>query len=322
MTKYVRICEIADNDSFDNYIMLESEIYNHDSHSSGKIADNGSLLVFFANLEEQPSFGSKLYQLIACLHVSNEKCTIQSYIDTIYNEISMKFGMSVAEILTIGLKNKADTISLIPDARELVLCDVYLAKKAASLYTSLLRNQTGSIDFLSELKRSLIFNFTDNPFRVLYLPTPAFSKKTKKIVYLDSFAVENISDAMYLYYIFSVKSGNTIKQCGVCNRFFIPHAKSDEIYCSECRKKTYDSKISTDQILSAYRKIYKTQNQRKQRNRHIPNIEHRFSIWKKKADEVKILCQNNVITIEEMEKAISSDSWIRQNRGERSNGHD
>lgn len=101
-----------------------------------------------------------------------------------------------------------------------------------------------------------------------------------------------------------------VKKCKNCGEFFSPSNRSDEIYCDSCKNVSYDEKIKSDSILKEYRKIYKTQNARKQRNSHISNISKRFQAWACYAKAKLYDCQCGTISLDEMVSAISSDEWI------------
>ena len=105
--------------------------------------------------------------------------------------------------------------------------------------------------------------------------------------------------------------------CQNCGKLFFPHSRSDEIYCNNifkngktCKTLGYEMKIEADQIMKEYRRIYKMQNARKQRNQHKRNISGCFEIWSKYAKQALKLCQNGEITLEEMKRRISGTEWM------------
>ena len=102
--------------------------------------------------------------------------------------------------------------------------------------------------------------------------------------------------------------------------YFVPVSKKDEIYCSNCRAVSYDKKIRGDEILSSYRKIYKTQSARKARNAHRPQIDEKFDSWKRLAISKRNDCKAGFITLAEMEAAISTQEWLDGNGD--ANGND
>lgn len=108
-----------------------------------------------------------------------------------------------------------------------------------------------------------------------------------------------------------------IKECKSCGRFFIPASRSDEKYCDfiidgykTCKQSAFAIRLDKDKALKVYRKIYKTQNARKQRNPQRRDILTKFNTWKVFAKEQLRACQNGKITIEEMIEKISGDEWM------------
>jgi len=112
-----------------------------------------------------------------------------------------------------------------------------------------------------------------------------------------------------------------IKKCQNCGKHFIPSVRSDEKYCDypykdgkTCKQLGYGLKVNADEILKAYRTIYKTQNARKQRNKsNVRDIEERFSSWAQYAKSQLESCQQGNISAEEMRANIASDSWLKGN---------
>ncbi len=129
---------------------------------------------------------------------------------------------------------------------------------------------------------------------------------------------ENMSDVIHFDLCQFLKNNIDIKKCENCGDYFIPKTRSDEIYCDSmdkdgkpCRQKGYENKVNNDAILKEYRKIYKTQNARKQRNKHKANIEELFKKWHINAKSFLIKCQNNEINIADMVKEISGTEWMK-----------
>lgn len=128
---------------------------------------------------------------------------------------------------------------------------------------------------------------------------------------------ESVFDAL-LYDGYEAKE-NKVKptRCQNCGKLFFPHARSDEIYCNHifrngktCKELGYEMKVESDQIMKEYRRIYKMQNARKQRNSHKPKIAEYFDSWKFKAKEQLSSCKHGDITIEEMINRISGEEWM------------
>lgn len=111
-----------------------------------------------------------------------------------------------------------------------------------------------------------------------------------------------------------------VKECENCGRLFVPASRVDEKYCNflfdgfkSCKQVSFFSRLDKDETLKTYRKIYKTQHARKQRNAHRIGIEKRFDIWADHAKKRLEECQSGEITLAQMIEDISSSSWISEN---------
>ena len=114
---------------------------------------------------------------------------------------------------------------------------------------------------------------------------------------------------------------NNVKptRCQNCGKLFFPHSRSDEIYCNHifrngktCKELGYEMKVETDQIMKEYRRIYKMQNARKQRNQQKRNIAACFDEWTAFAKQKLKACQKGEITLDEMIQQISGADWMPQ----------
>lgn len=117
-----------------------------------------------------------------------------------------------------------------------------------------------------------------------------------------------------------IGKNSEIKVCKNCGRFFIPANRRDEKYCDNtfqgfktCKQVAFSMRVDKDEVLKAYRKIYKTQNARKQRNGHKPNIATNFDEWAAFAKSRFTQCQNGEVTLESMIRDISGDEWMSGN---------
>ena len=106
-----------------------------------------------------------------------------------------------------------------------------------------------------------------------------------------------------------------INRCKNCGKYFIPQNKINEELCNNiyknnktCKELAYEIKLEKDEITNIYRKNYKTQNAKKQRNLHIKNIESRFERWCINAKSQKENCENGYISIEDFKK------WLDENK--------
>lgn len=153
-------------------------------------------------------------------------------------------------------------------------------------------------------------------FKLRYRPVMGYCGD--KFTYLNSVIFENITSIVNMAAISIIKDGSVIRKCQNCGEYFVPTSRSDEIYCDKvlpngktCKTVGYDEKIKHDNVLREYRRIYKTQNARKQRNSHKKNISERFQEWVTYAKEEVSRCQSGEISLDEMVEAISSDGWMR-----------
>lgn len=108
-------------------------------------------------------------------------------------------------------------------------------------------------------------------------------------------------------------SGILIKKCDNCQDFFVP-VDPREVYCDKvhpngrtCKQMGYENKINSDEIMKEYRRVYKTKNAYKNRNKNIPYIENNFKQWKYAAKNNMELCKSGEITLEEFKE------WLNTN---------
>lgn len=128
---------------------------------------------------------------------------------------------------------------------------------------------------------------------------------------------KSLFDAL-LYDAFEVKKYHVKPtRCQNCGKLFFPHSRSDEIYCNyvfkngkTCKELGYEMKVAADQIMKEYRRIYKMQNARKQRNQQKRNIAACFDNWAIFAKQKLKACQNGEITLDEMKQQISGADWM------------
>lgn len=90
-----------------------------------------------------------------------------------------------------------------------------------------------------------------------------------------------------------VKNDYPISVCQNYGKFFVPYKRNDAKYCSHifkdnktCRELAFEIKVENDDVLKLYRKIYKTKNAWKNRNKkNSPNAEKAFDEWHKSAKQ-------------------------------------
>lgn len=135
--------------------------------------------------------------------------------------------------------------------------------------------------------------------------------------YVELYTIYNFPTIVLMDMMYSLKLNIKINWCKNCGKVFIPLVRSDEIYCNNifkknktCKQLGYENKVNADSILKIYRTIYKTQNARKQRNKHISQINERFYKWAVYAKSILEKCQQEDIDIDEMKRLLSNDGWI------------
>lgn len=262
-------------------------------------------LLAFGNLG-QKSGASKMKDILEKNEHLNE---IGEFSNAVYKSMVSQFGQTVADIIMLDIKNdsKCTTIS---EIRELLTETADSAFPLASDMCQIISDDLGEGNNGERIAAIIDSVGSVIPSRIMYSPVPAISKSTGEILYCDRFSVDSTNAALYLCFVLAAKEKYHIARCKVCGNYFMPSSKSNEVYCKDCRNTTYDTKVKQDEVLSAYRTIYKTQNARKQRNLHRPNITEKFEKWKEFAKIKLQQCRDQKITLEEMKTAISSDEWI------------
>lgn len=147
-----------------------------------------------------------------------------------------------------------------------------------------------------------------------YKILPNIDTKEHTYYFQEIFKLTDLNTFMKYDILKIIERKININKCDNCGKYFIPKNKSNEKYCDDifrngktCKEISYKVKLEKDEIESLYRKSYKTQNAKKQRNSHIRNINDKFRKWVMDAKEQKDLCKKNKITIEEFK------IWIKNN---------
>lgn len=271
--------------------------------------ENLTQLTFFANMDAR-----QIEEMKHCCSVASEASSFNEYIEAATKAIADSFGESAANIVTLELINRwmvADDDPedfKVDEAQKILYKNVDTAVAAARAYCDLLSEFFES-DIETQHKQAHIL-VSAIPPNIRYLPLAAISKKNHKVTYCNAYFVSKVWDFFTLMGVFTIKEDKPIRRCKNCDKYFIPLAKRDEIYCLDCRDVSYDRKIREDEVLSCYRKIYKTQCARKVRNSHRPRINEKFEQWKRFAITKRNDCKAGRISLEEMEEAISSQEWL------------
>lgn len=298
----------------DHYLCITDDFDPSDYYFLGTAIDDeepvyvnqDNELVNLANLTND-----EISMLKNCFRIHDISTVLSDYIADVYTKLEEAQGRSFANLIILELQNSGFDHSKplsVSEARTLLCNSLDAAQKYASLYCSILADSENDIERIS---RNVAMMTQSIPAKIRFLPQPAISKKTGKLTFCNCYAVSRIFDAIQLLFILAVQDNVIISECKICGKYFVPVSKRDEIYCSECRRITYDTKIKEDDIRRTYRTIYKTQNARKQRNRHLLNINKRYEIWANFAKKKLSECIAGEISLDEMKEAISSDDWLR-----------
>lgn len=134
-----------------------------------------------------------------------------------------------------------------------------------------------------------------------------------------AYSISDLSSLLILDTLYCNQNGIRLNRCENCGHFFLPTTRSDEKYCPfrdadgrECRKVGYENKVKTSELGALYRKIYKTQNSRKNRNLHnVKDADRRFSHWVKYACDLKVQCERGELSLDEFEALASDPFWLK-----------
>lgn len=147
---------------------------------------------------------------------------------------------------------------------------------------------------------------------------PVLGTRKGSFVYIPALKFQSLKSLVRFSLISIIKDKKPIRKCRNCGLYFVPRNRTDEIYCDHvqgngktCKEMGYEIKIKDNAVISEYRKIYKTQNARKARNRHIPNIDNRFIAWANQSKAILSSCKQGLISVEEMRMKLESKSWMK-----------
>lgn len=120
---------------------------------------------------------------------------------------------------------------------------------------------------------------------------------------IQEYSINSIEDFIHVSLMQILQNNIKICKCENCNKLFISINKSNEKYCTyefknnkTCRDLSYSIHLQNDELANILRKNYRTENARKNRNSHIPNIQTKFDNWYSKAKEKKKLCEKGIIS--------------------------
>lgn len=285
----------------------------------------GDIILFFSNLEKNTTEKQKLNNLIFD-GTKEESISSEVYFDWINTELKKVYGSLVSDLIVLDTINKysknmskkiktsryyADKlIDSIENMSDTACICARLACKSdtdkGQMLIAMMMNEVGTGDFLGDVGYGVIAGLRAGE---LYLQ--------------DYYILSSGSASIYFDFAQLYKSHRLIKECENCGRFFIPSSRSDEKYCDHifkngktCKQLGYEIKLNSDDVLKEYRKIYKTQNARKQRaiksNPASKTVyENRFGKWSENAKNILLQCQSGKITIQEMSIALSDKKWTK-----------
>lgn len=138
------------------------------------------------------------------------------------------------------------------------------------------------------------------------------------IYYENYYKIECFNDYLMACINYILEKKIIINKCRNCGKLFIPINKNNEELCGyiyknnkTCKELSYEIKLENDEITKIYRKNYKTQNAKKNRNLHIIDINLKFNKWVNEAQKYKKKCENGNITIEEYIKWFDdNNNWV------------
>lgn len=286
-------------------------------HDKSDVLNEGNIIVLFANVFNYTLIREKIEQAIDKNLISNENIEEQlmsCYSDLcsiVEDDIIARLIMmnNVNEYIT-GHKKKISTL------KKEILSQFNILCFTADTFAQTLSDKNEQKDFVKWLMLDDYFQFgKEND--IFYQTVPGTTKDGYD--FAELYIINNANAAIYFDAVQTIKKGIQIKRCQNCKKYFVPSVRSDEIYCDNifengktCKQLGYENKVKNDKVLSQYRKIYKTQNARKQRNSHIPQIAERFKAWTEFARKQLESCQNGEQSLDSMVAAISGDSWMKE----------
>lgn len=163
-------------------------------------------------------------------------------------------------------------------------------------------------DFITKNKNALLHN-EDNVYKKL---------NTYNVNLTQEYSINSIEDFIGISLIQILQNDIKLCRCENCDKLFISTNKLNEKYCTyefkdkkTCRDLSYTIHLQKDELSNILRKKYRTENAKKNRNKHIPRIEEKFQIWYAKAKEQKLLCEKGKITVDDFNEWLTDNSkWF------------
>ncbi len=159
----------------------------------------------------------------------------------------------------------------------------------------------------------------ENKFDLLDNKCEIFNQlNTYRVSLVQEYAINSIEDFITVSLMQILQNNIKICKCENCDKLFISTNKSNEKYCTyefkdhkTCRDLSYSIHLQKDNLANLLRKKYRTENAKKIRNKHIPNIQVKFDNWYSKAKEQKRMCEKGNITFDDFNKWFEDNSkWF------------
>lgn len=204
--------------------------------------------------------------------------------------------------------NRAGKIPSVEDILNKIFSDIIDIQKIITVYSEnkdfidheyLLRG----IAFYEYMKCPNTIPFEQNtPFHIRFFPKDDDKNPIKKLKAFENYCksikqeaheFSRLTDMFGAPFEWIAKNDYPISVCQNCGKFFVPYKRNDAKYCSHifkdnktCRELAFEIKVENDDVLRLYRKIYKTRNAWKNRNKNNKaNAEKEFDEWHKSAKQ-------------------------------------
>lgn len=163
-------------------------------------------------------------------------------------------------------------------------------------------------DFVKKNRENLLHN-NDNIYEKI---------NTFTVNLIQEYSINSIEDFIGVSLIQILQNNIKLCRCENCDKLFISTSKSNEKYCTykykgkkTCRDLSYSIHLQKDELSNILRKKYRTENAKKNRNKHIPKIEEKFQSWYLKAKGQKTLCEKGKISLNDFNKWFDDNSqWF------------
>lgn len=163
-------------------------------------------------------------------------------------------------------------------------------------------------DFIAKNRDALLHN-ADNVYKRLNI---------YNVNLIQEYSINSIEDFIGISLIQILQNNIKLCRCENCGKLFVSTNKLNEKYCTykfkdkkTCRDLSYSIHLQKDELSNILRKKYRTENAKKNRNKHIPRIEEKFQIWYANAKEQKLLCEKGKISVDDFNEWLTDNSkWF------------